>query len=158
MEFQIFSINISLSWLNLVGFPKKNWPTIPSSQSHRKGDTEELRGVFRRFHCVNWGRPPGAVWGPHEEWVKFGGLLIHGWSTYPHVRYTHEKWSFNKAKIEGTTMVNNPHIKGIICHGGTLHGGRLIGHDGSEIPRHHPVFQGFVWGWKTAQSHMGIIS
>jgi len=55
-------------------FPKKiaNHPIIPS---HRKGDLEELRGVFRRFHCCNSGR---QTWRSlaHEEWVKFGGLLM----------------------------------------------------------------------------------
>ena len=48
-------------------------------------------------------------------------------STYPHVRYPHEKQSLNEGLLTMVVPLIRPY-KGFISHGGTLHGGRLTGH------------------------------
>ena len=55
-------------------------------------------------------------------------LNHHGWSTYPHVRYPHEKYSLNKALLRKQLWLITRY-EGLICHGGTFHGGMLTSHE-----------------------------
>ena len=80
-----------------------------------------------QWFCGRWSsKPSPCVLIPFQTSPHINNN--HGWSTYPHVRYPHEKQSLNNALLREQLWLITCY-QGLICHGGTFHGGMLTSHE-----------------------------